>query len=220
MKKPFFPLWFSGAALPLGLLLIEPLLEGLTTIGDTLSAQQYIRVCPLGELTYVFPALRPIPLGIPALIAVFLFFIALVPLVETWQGTMRYRAGIILLAAGVLLLSLEQFLHARWTLGPVMVRYAFAMSAVAMGPVVALMSRSYLGSLGLVAFLWDISSAIFWSFVKGSVWTPLPVPYFGKYSGAVSGPPALVPIALDSIMIIFWIWFLSTRRRYIIRWRP
>ena len=207
-KSGFF-LWIFGLSFSLGMLLIEPFLERdppLNLLGDLLTARQYLRVCPLAEFAYFFEGWRALPISLCAMAGGILLALSLWPIIFRAQWNLYYRAGVLILAISISVLAVEFFLKEFWHLGPLQVRYA-ALAAAGLGAALAVRNRGYLCAMALAAFVWDISSAIFWAGLHGPL-ARLPVPYWGRLTSQVSGPPALVPIVVDTLLFLvfaaFW----------------
>lgn len=207
--KPGFPYWTCGLSFTLGMLLIEPFLERdppLGRLGDLLTARQYLQVCPLSELAYFFEGVRQAPIALFAAVGILCVAYGLWPVATRAQGTHFYRAGIVVLLASCSMLAAEFAFKGFWSVGPLQVRYV-CLSAAGLGAALAVRNRGYLCAMALAAFVWDISSALFWTWLHGP-FARLPVPYWGELTSAASGPPAWVPITVDAFLFAafaaFW----------------
>ena len=195
--------WPAGLAFSVGMLLIEPFLERdppVARLGDLLAARQYLRVCPLAQVAYFLAPLRPAPIAAFAAAGLALLGYGLWAVGARVQWTRFSRGGVVLLAVSLAVLAAEFVCKGFWQIGPLQVRYA-CLSAAGLGAALAVRNRGYLCAMALAAFCWDSSSAIFWTGLHGP-WARLPVPYWGRLTSEVSGPPALVPIAVDATLLV------------------
>lgn len=199
--RRFTPLF--AACTVAGLALIEPAMGKLEKLGDTLTAKQYLLIMPTGEISYLFPAVREVPVAALGAAGVGLLLLGLVP------GFLRLRRkgldawtalgwAVVLSALG--LLAAEYRSSGEWVfLRRIGVRY-LASAMLAVGAVMCCRDRRYLATCGMGGFTWDLSSAIFWAALKRDVTATVPVPWYHHFDeeegrGAPCWLVALVDVA-------------------------
>lgn len=192
------------------LALVEPALGRLEKLGDTIEAQQYLLIAPTGEISYLFPALREVPIRALVALAVPLFVIGLYPAIRRLRRKgldFLSAAGWALLLTGIGLLAGEYASRGEWVfMKRIGVRY-LASAMLSVGAFLACRDRAYLAALGQGGFTWDLSSAVFWAALNRSVTATVPVPWYHHFDQeAGRGAPCWLVACLDLSVIAFFGW--------------
>lgn len=197
-----------------GLALVEPAMGRLDRLGDALEAEQYLFIMPAGELAYIIPALRGLPVSALGILGSLLLLVGLVPAVARLRrrGIDAWSAlGWSLIAVGIFVLATEYASHGEWVLpGRIGARYlAFAMLAV--GSFLCYRNRQYLATLGMGGFIWDLSSAVFWSFLRKDIRATVPVPWYHHFDREEGrGAPCWLVMAFDLVALSFFAWVFAS----------
>jgi hypothetical protein len=201
---------FFALSLVASLALIEPALGRLEKLGDTIEAKQYLLIAPTGEVAYLCPALREVPIRALTLLAIPLFMLGLYP-----AGRRLRREGLDLLSAvgwtlvatGLGLLVGEYASKGEWVLlRRVGMRY-LALAMLSVGAFLGCRDRAYLSALGLGGFSWDLSSAIFWAALNRSPKANVPVPWYHHFEQEeAGGAPCWLVACVDLAALAYFAW--------------
>jgi hypothetical protein len=135
-----------------GLALIEPAMGGLKKLGDTLTAKQYLLIMPTGEVSYLFPAVREVPVPVLGSVGSVMLLIGLIPAIMRLRrkGLDGWTAlGWTVVLTGLGLLAAEYRSKGEWVLfRRIGVRY-LASAMVAVGAVLACRDRRFLAACGM-----------------------------------------------------------------------
>lgn len=199
--------------LVIALALIEPAMGKLEKLGDTLSAKQYLLIMPTGEVSYLFPAVREVPVATLGAAGVIMLLIGLIPGVVRLRrkGLDGYTAlGWAVVLTGLGLLAGEYASDGEWVfMQRIGVRY-LASAMVAVGAVLCCRKRRFLAACGMGGFTWDLSSAIFWAAIKRDVRATVPVPWYHHFDQEEGrGAPCWLVALVDLAGIGFFTWLLG-----------
>lgn len=193
-----------------GLALIEPAMGGLEKLGDTLTAKQYLLIMPTGEVSYLFPAVREVPVPVLGSVGSVMLLIGLIPAIMRLRrkGLDGWTAlGWTVVLTGLGLLAAEYRSKGEWVLfRRIGVRY-LASAMVAVGAVLACRDRRFLAACGMGGFAWDLSSAIFWSVLKRDPRATVPVPWYHHFDEEEGrGAPCWLVALVDVAMFGYFAW--------------
>jgi len=202
----------SAASLVAGLALIEPAMARLEKFGDTLEAKQYLFIMPTGELSYFVPAVRDVSIRAAGSAGVGMVLLGLLPAVararrKGLDGLSALGWALYLTAAVMLTWGYSS--RGEWVLmRRIGTRYlSFAMLAV--GAFLGNRDRRFLATLGVLGFTWDLSSAIFWAWLKKDVTATVPVPWYHHFDQEEGrGAPCWAVCLLDSSAILYFSWLM------------
>lgn len=203
--SPFFALCLVAS-----LALIEPALGRLQKLGDTLEAKQYLLIAPTGEIAYLIPALREVPIRALAALAIPLMMLGLLPAVVRLKKKgldFLSALGWTLVLTGLGLLVSEYASKAEWVLAKrIGVRY-LALAMLSVGAFLSFRNRRYLAALGMGGFTWDLSSAIFWAVLQGDPSETVPVPWYHHFDEEEGrGAPCWAVACVDTSALAFFTW--------------
>ncbi|MDD5448137.1 MAG: hypothetical protein PHO53_03080 [Actinomycetota bacterium] len=89
--------------------------------------------------------------------------------------------GWLLVAVGATIVAAEYHARAEWViLRRIGARY-MAFTMIAVGSFLACRDRSFLATLGLGGFIWDLSSAVFWAALRKNPRATVPVPWYHHF---------------------------------------
>jgi len=202
----------SAASLVAGLALIEPAMARLEKFGDALKAKQYLFIMPTGEVSYFFPGVRDVSIRAAGSAGIGMVLLGLVPAVARLKrkGLDGLSAlGWALYLTAAVMLTAEYSSHGEWVImRRIGARYlSFAMLAV--GAFLANRDRKFLATLGLLGFTWDLSSAIFWAWLKKDITATVPVPWYHHFDQEEGrGAPCWGVMLLDSSAIAYFSWLM------------
>ncbi|MDD5749019.1 MAG: hypothetical protein PHP64_08285 [Actinomycetota bacterium] len=196
-----------------GLALIEPEMGHLDKLGDTTVAKQYLLIMPTGEISWFFPKVRNISVRSMARAGILLLLAGLIPAIKRLRkkGVDEWSSiGWALVVAGAIILLAEHKARGEWTiLGRIGVRY-LAFTMIGVGSFLGSRDRRFLATLSLGGLLWDISSAIFWAWLKRNPGATIPVAWHHHFDqdDEGSGSPCWQVMLLDSFGIVFFAWLM------------
>ncbi|MHB8897082.1 MAG: hypothetical protein ACYC99_18175 [Candidatus Geothermincolia bacterium] len=210
-SRRFNPLF--AIDLVIALALIEPAMGRLNKLGDTLTAKQYLLIMPTGEISYLIPAVREVPVAALGTAGVVMLLIGLVP------GLLRLRRkgldgwtalGWTIVLAGLGLLAGEYRSGGEWVfMRRIGVRY-LASAMVAVGAVLCCRDRRFLATCGMGGFTWDLSSAIFWAAIKRDPGATVPVPWYHHFDEEEGrGAPCWLVALVDLAGLGFFTWLFG-----------
>lgn len=205
----------SGLDMVIALALIEPAMGRLEKLGDALEAKQYLLIMPTGEVAYLFPPARELSVPMLGRVGAAMLAAGLLPAL----GRLRRKGldrlstlGWSMVLAGTAMLVSEYRSGGEWVLfGRIGARY-LASAMVAVGSFLCVRDRTYLATLGMGGFTWDLSSAIFWARLRGSWRATVPVPWYHHFDQEEGrGAPCWLVALLDACGIAYFAWVSSSR---------
>jgi len=162
----------------------------LEKLGDALEAKQYLFIMPTGEIAYLVPALREVPVSAVGLVGLLLLLVGVFPAARRFKekGADSLSAlGLGIFATGCAMMASEYVSKGEWVFWRVGVRY--------------LASR----------FIWDLSSAVFWACLERDPGATVPVPWchhFDQREGR--GAPCWLVALLDTLGVAFFAWMAGS----------
>jgi hypothetical protein len=201
-----------AASVVAGLALIEPAMGRLEKLGDTLTAKQYLLIMPTGEVSYLFPAVREVPVPALGAAGVILLLVGLFPGIARLRrkGLDGWTAlGWMVVLTALTLLGSEHRSKGEWVLfRRIGVRY-LASAMFAVGAMLCCRDRRFLATCGIGGFTWDLSSAIFWAAVKRDPRATVPVPWYHHFDEKEGrGAPCWLVAMVDLAGLGFFTWLL------------
>ena len=199
--------WPFALLSTLGLILLEPALERnppLEKLSELETAKQYLAVCPTAEVVHFFPRLGKLKVSVCGIFGIVLIIVAALGILSRFQNKRLNRLGIYLIGLSASELGLEYLSRKEFYLGSAQLRY-MAIPGLGMGLFLLARDRMLLAALNICAFIWDISSAIYWAIRENDIFVRLPVPYWGRLDQEGEGAPAIVPIIVDLLGLVFGI---------------
>ena len=201
-----------AASLVVGLAFIEPAMARLERLGDTLEAKQYLFIMPTGELSYLLPAVRQVPVPALGIAGAALVLGGLMPAVarlrakgvDGWSAT---GWALFILGAGLLLA--EYGSGGEWVFARRIGARYLAFTFLALGAFLGCRSRRFLAMLGVMGFCWDLSSAVFWAALRKDLRATVPVPWYHHFDQEEGrGAPCWAVCLVDSAGIGFFAWLM------------
>lgn len=193
----------NATFIALSLAMVEPALGRLKKLGETLTAKQYLFIAPSGEVAYLIPGVRDVPVSRLVETSFPIFLIGVLPGLKRMASEKHDRLsciGALLVALGAALLIVEYSMKKEMViLGRIGLRY-LAMAQIAVGSFFMTRNRRYLSTLGICGFTWDISSAIFWAALNRSLNANVPVGWYHHFDQEQGrGAPCWLVIIIDMI---------------------
>lgn len=203
-----------GADMVASLALLEPALGRLEKLGDALTSKQYLLIMPTGEIAHLVPPARKIPVKVLGWMGTAMILAGLAPAAARLrrQGLDRWSAaGWSLVLGGLGMMGGEYASGGEWVLfGRIGARY-LASAMVAVGSFLCLRNRTYLATLGIGGFTWDLSSAIFWAWKQKNLKATVPVPWYHHFDQEEGrGAPCWLVMLADLSAIAYFVWVSRT----------
>jgi hypothetical protein len=202
-----------AACVVAALAFIEPAMGRLEKLGDALEAKQYLFIMPTGEIAYLVPALREVPVSAVGLVGLLLLLVGVFPAARRFKekGADSLSAlGLGIFATGCAMMASEYVSKGEWVFWRVGVRY-LASTMIALGSFLCYRNRRYLAVLGIGGFIWDLSSAVFWACLERDPGATVPVPWchhFDQREGR--GAPCWLVALLDTLGVAFFAWMAGS----------
>lgn len=204
----FSPLFAMSTVV--GLALIEPAMGQLEKLGDTLEAKQYLFIMPTGEISYLLPAVRQIPVHTMGLLGAAMLLVGLIPAAARLRkkGLDGWSAlGWFLVVTGFALLASEYRARGEWMLFRRFgVRY-LAFTMIVIGSFLAFRYKRYLVTYGIAGFNWDLSSAVFWAALQRDPRATVPTGWYHHFDREEGrGGPCWLIGLVDLLGLTFFLW--------------